>query len=158
MTVAGKTTAPDLSPVVRPAFETDLDTIARLEEAAFQDPWPREMLAYEVAHPHSVLLLAACGPAAPPAAYAAFRHAAGEAELLRVAVHPDGRRRGLARALLHEGLERLREQRIQVCFLEVRVDNKPAITLYESLGFAWAGLRRAYYRDGADAMIFALEL
>ena len=143
---------------VRPATEADLDAIAGLEEAAFQDPWPREMLSYEVAHPHSVLLVASCGADAPPAAYAAFRHAAGEAELLRVAVHPDGRRKGLARALLRQGLEELNRADVQVCFLEVRVDNTPAITLYESLGFTCIGMRRGYYRDGADAMVFVLEL
>jgi ribosomal-protein-alanine N-acetyltransferase len=143
---------------VRDAGEADLDAIAGLEEAAFQDPWPREMLAYEVAHPHSVLLVAACGEEEPPAAYAAFRHAAGEAELLRVAVHPDGRRKGLARALLQEGLNRLQRMDIQVCFLEVRVDNTSAITLYESLDFTCIGMRRAYYRDGTDAMIFVAEL
>jgi ribosomal-protein-alanine N-acetyltransferase len=116
------------------------------------------MLAYELCHPYSVLLMAGLSPGDPPGAYAAFRHAVGEAELLRVAVHPDARRRGLARALLLEGLERLRQARIQVCFLEVRVENKPAIALYEDLGFSWVGLRRAYYQDGADAMVFVLEL
>jgi len=143
---------------VRAASEADLDAIAGLEEAAFHDPWPREMLAYEVAHPHSVLLVASCEEGTPPVAYAAFRHAAGEAELLRVAVHPEGRRKGLARALLLEGLERLRNLDVQVCFLEVRVDNTPAITLYESLGFTCIGMRRGYYRDGADAMNFVLGL
>jgi ribosomal-protein-alanine N-acetyltransferase len=143
---------------VRAAAEADLDAIAGLEEAAFQDPWPREMLAYEVAHPHSVLLVASCEEGTPPAAYAAFRHAAGEAELLRVGVAPGFRRRGFARALLIEGLERLRAAEVQVCYLEVRVDNRSAIYLYESLGFSCTGLRRGYYRDGADALIFVLGL
>jgi ribosomal-protein-alanine N-acetyltransferase len=151
-------TAPDRAPCVRPARQADLDVIAGLEEVAFHDPWPREMLAYELCHPHSVLLVAACDPEAPPAAYAAFRHAAGEAELLRVGVGPGFRRRGLARALLVEGLERLRDAGVQVCFLEVRVDNPSAIYLYESLGFSCTGLRRGYYRDGADALIFVLGL
>ncbi len=146
------------SPIVRPACEQDLDRITELEEAAFQDPWPREMLAYEIAHPHAVLLVGSREEEETPAAYAAFRHAAGEAELLRVGVDPEARRRGLARALLVEGLERLRRLGIQVCFLEVRVDNESAIHLYESLGFSCTGLRRGYYRDGTDALIFVLGL
>jgi ribosomal-protein-alanine acetyltransferase len=148
---------PDVSTaVVRAALEGDLDRIAELEEAAFHDPWPREMLAYEIAHPHAVLLVASRGET--PDAYAAFRHAVGEAELLRVGVAPQARRQGLARALLVEGLERLRRLDIQVCFLEVRVDNKGAIHLYESLGFSCTGMRRGYYRDGTDALIFVLGL
>ena len=149
-------TAP--APAVRSAHEADLDRIVQLEELAFLDPWPREMLAYELAHPHAVLLVASRSEAGPPDAYAAFRHAVGEAELLRVGVDPAARRQGLARALLLEGLERLRRLDVQVCFLEVRVDNKAAINLYESLGFCCTGHRRGYYRDGTDALIFVLGL
>jgi ribosomal-protein-alanine N-acetyltransferase len=149
-------TAPQ--PAVRSAREADLDRIAQLEELAFHDPWPREMLAYELAHPHAVLLVASSDAGGPPDAYAAFRHAVGEAELLRVGVDPEARRQGLARALLMEGLERLRGLDVQLCFLEVRVDNKPALDLYESLGFSCTGHRRGYYRDGTDALIFVLGL
>ena len=146
------------APAVRSAREADLDRIAQLEELAFHDPWPREMLAYELVHPHAVLLVASRSPEGPPDAYAAFRHAVGEAELLRVGVDPEARRQGLARALLTEGLERLRRLDVQVCFLEVRVDNKPAIDLYESLGFSCTGHRKGYYRDGTDALIFVLGI
>jgi ribosomal-protein-alanine N-acetyltransferase len=149
---------PALGVAVRPAAPTDLDAIARLEATSFQDAWPPDMLAFELAHPRALLLVASRGGVAPPFGYAAFRHAAGEAELLRLAVLPEERRRGVARALVAEGLERLARERIQVCFLEVRTDNEPAVKLYESLGFARIGQRRAYYRDGADALVFALEL
>jgi ribosomal-protein-alanine N-acetyltransferase len=141
---------------VRPVRTGDLGAIAELEEAAFQDFWPREMLAYEIEHPQAVLLLARLG--GRPVGYAAFRHAAGEAELLRLAVRPEERRRGIARALVAEGFERLREEDVQVCFLEVRQDNASAIALYERLGFARNGRRRAYYRDGTDALIYVHEL
>jgi ribosomal-protein-alanine acetyltransferase len=151
-------TAPEPRPAVRSASEGDLDRIARLEEMAFEDPWPREMLAYELAHPHAVLLVASRSEGGPPDAYAAFRHAAGEAELLRIGVDPEARRTGLARALLVEGLERLLRLEVQVCFLEVRVDNASAIRLYESLGFSCTGHRKGYYRDGTDALIFVLGI
>jgi ribosomal-protein-alanine N-acetyltransferase len=151
-------TQPKTLPAVRSAREGDLDRIARLEETAFQDPWPREMLAYELAHPHAVLLVASRCEEEAPDAYAAFRHAAGEAELLRVGVDPEARRAGLARALLIEGLERLVRLGVQVCFLEVRVDNAPAIQLYESLGFSCTGRRKGYYRDGTDALLFVLGI
>ncbi|HEX9940475.1 MAG TPA: ribosomal protein S18-alanine N-acetyltransferase [Thermoanaerobaculia bacterium] len=145
---------PSLS--IRPARADDLNAVAWLEDAAFRDPWPREMLEGELAHPRALLLIATRGDT--PVGYAAFRQAADEAELLRLAVHPAERRRGVARALVAVGLDRLRHGDIQVCFLEVRVDNEPAIQLYRRLGFGIAGRRRAYYRDGTDAIIFALEL
>jgi ribosomal-protein-alanine acetyltransferase len=143
---------------VRPAGAADLDALTRLEEASFKDPWPREMLEGELAHPRALLLTATRGEAGPVVGYAALRQAADEAELLRLAVDPRERRAGVARALVAAGLERLRRQDIQVCFLEVRVDNEPAIQLYRTLGFGTAGRRKAYYRDGTDALILALEL
>ena len=147
---------PDPAVAVRPARAEDLDALVRLEEAGFRDPWPREMLECELTHPRALLLVAARGET--PVGYAAFRQAADEAELLRLAVEPGERRRGVARALVAAGLDRLRQGDIQVCFLEVRVDNEPAIQLYRALGFGVAGRRREYYRDGMDAIVFALEL
>lgn len=141
---------------VRPGRPGDLGAVTDLEQAAFKDFWPREMLAYEIEHPQSVLLLASLG--GRPAGYAAFRHAAGEAELLRLAVRPEERRRGVAQALVREGFERLCDEGVQVCFLEVRQDNAPAIALYERLGFVRNGRRRGYYRDGTDALIYVHEL
>ncbi len=144
---------------VRPVHRRDrwdLDAITELEQAAFQDFWPRDMLACEIEHPQAVLLLARLG--GRPVGYAAFRHVAGEAELLRLAVRPEERRRGVARALVAEGFERLRGEGAQFCYLEVRQDNTPAIALYERLGFARNGRRRGYYQDGTDALIYVQEL
>ena len=143
---------------VRPASPEDLDRVAHLEEVSFQDPWDRTSIARELDDPRALLLVASREPTVPPGGYALFRRIADEAELLRVGVDPGERRHGLARALIREGLRRLQDGEIQVCFLEVRIDNVPAIALYESLGFGRAGLRKGYYRDGTDALILALEM
>lgn len=153
------TAAPSIT--VRPVRGADLLRIAGIEAAAFADPWPVDLLAVELVHPQAILLAASRdlrdkGPAAGPiAGYISIRHAAGEAEILRVAVDPAERRRGLARALVEAGLARLRQEGVEICHLEVRVDNLGAIALYESLGFQQTGRRRGYYRNGADALLFA---
>ncbi len=41
--------------------------------------------------------------------------------------------------------------------LEVRADNRSAIRAYEKNGFAKVGLRKAYYADGVDAVLYRLE-
>jgi ribosomal-protein-alanine N-acetyltransferase len=143
---------------IRPARGTDLLRISEIEEAAFADPWPADLIAVELAYPQAVLLVAQ-RTGVPAAGYAAFRHVAGEAELLRLAVAPAERGQGLGRALVEAGLERLRARRdIELCHLEVRIDNLPAIAVYESLGFARTGRRRGYYRDGTDALIYTKTL
>ena len=75
----------------------------------------------------------------------------GEAELLNLAVHPQARRRGVARALL----ALLEGRKIWV---EVRESNTAAIRFYESQGFAVCGRRRAYYANPAeDAILMARD-
>lgn len=147
-----------VSLVIRPARPEDLDRIAVLEDAAFEDSWPRELLSYELTHSRTFLFVASRGDDAPLPGYVLFHYVAGEAELLRLAVEPAERRQGLGRQLVERGLERLRQESIQACFLEVRKDNEPAIQLYNAMGFKRVGRRRGYYRDGTDALILSLAL
>jgi len=142
-------------PDIRPAVPADLDRIAWLEANGFPDPWPRELLAHEIGHPASIVLVASLGPGAPAAGYASFRQGGGEAELLRLAVAAGERRRGVASALVTAGLERLRRGGIERCFLEVRTNNFGAIAFYRALGFERTGRRPAYYRDGSDALVYS---
>ena len=37
--------------------------------------------------------------------------------------------------------------------LEVRVDNYPAIALYEKMGFVTVGIRTGYYKNNKDAYV-----
>ena len=91
----------------------------------------------------------------PDRAFALWRltPAAQEAELLRVAVRPELRGRGLARALLAAGEAALAREGARTFLLEVRVSNAAARALYASAGWREAGLRRGYYRDGEDAVL-----
>lgn len=148
------TTAPPLT--VRLAQGRDLLRVEELEAFSFPEPWPVDLLSFELAHPQAILLVASRGNA-PAVGYAVFHHAVGEAELLRVGVAPEERRQGIARALLDDGIARLRRENVEVCHLEVRTNN-PAIHLYQAMGFERTGLRRGYYRDGTDALVMSRKL
>lgn len=75
--------------------------------------------------------------------------AADEHEILNIAVAPEWRRRGVARALLSQWLRRVRGG----VFLEVRESNQAGRTLYESLGFTVRGVRPSYYANPPEAGI-----
>jgi len=56
-------------------------------------------------------------------------------EIYVVGVHPDAAGRGLGRALLLAGMERLRDRGCTSVTLYVEAQNTPAVNLYRSLGF-----------------------
>ena len=84
------------------------------------------------------------------AGFALYRTIAGEGELLNLAVHPDRRRCGIARALLLSIAPMA-----GVWHLEVRESNLAAIGLYTSLGLVLSGRRDRYYVDGEAALLFS---
>jgi hypothetical protein len=55
--------------------------------------------------------------------------------IANVAVHPDFRRQGIARALTDAALAWTQKRRVRSVWLQVRDDNLPAIRLYETSGF-----------------------
>lgn len=86
------------------------------------------------------------------------RMAAGEAEILSVAVATRWRGRGVARSLLDLHLRRLAGLAVGAVFLEVEEANKPALRLYDRAGFREVGRRPGYYPGEAGGSRAALVL
>ena len=81
------------------------------------------------------------------------RLAAGEAEILSVAIASTWQSRGLSRQLLDLHLRRLAGLGIRAVYLEVGERNTPACRLYRRAGFREVGRRHGYYEDGATALV-----
>jgi ribosomal protein S18 acetylase RimI-like enzyme len=64
--------------------------------------------------------------------------------IANVAVHPDYRRRGIARALTEAALEYIRNHHISTAWLQVRADNPNASDLYLSEGFVERARRHTW--------------
>ncbi len=79
--------------------------------------------------------------------------------LVSIAVKPGYRRRGIGSMLLGETLRVMKNvYSVDAIYLEVRVSNIPAISLYEKYGFKKARRIRGYYRDGEDAFVMVKRL
>lgn len=79
--------------------------------------------------------------------------------IVSIAVLPEYRRMGIASELLEKAMKALRE--VYGCrevYLEVRVSNIPAISLYNKFGYRRVKTIKSYYLDGEDAYLMAREL
>lgn len=89
-------------------------------------------------------------------AYCLYNQLFEQAEIIRIGVHPNAQKQGLASRLLDSLVAHLTPT-ADTLLLEVRTDNSPAIQLYQKLGFTVIHTRKAYYRnqDGSrtDALI-----
>ena len=89
-------------------------------------------------------------------AFALGRVAAGEAELLTIAVDPTLQGQGLGRACLRKFETACRSKQATQIFLEVYGQNAAALGLYRSEGFREDGVRKAYYRVKGAAPVDAI--
>lgn len=77
--------------------------------------------------------------------------------VVSVAVLEEHRHRGLGRAIIEEAINGSKEKRCDELYLEVRCSNTDAVRLYEKIGFVIKQRLKAYYRDGEDAFLMAIE-
>jgi len=99
-------------------------------------------------------LLAEDSTARRPAGFLVARVMADEVEILNLAVAVAYRRRGIARRLIEEALNRSCAQGAQQCWLEVRASNQAALAFYRAVGFEEHSRRPGYYRNPVeDALI-----
>ncbi len=141
-----------------PLAPVHLDRVAALEQVVYagRDPWSRAAFEHELHAPASLWLVALAG--AEVAGYAGGWMLAGnEYHLLNLGVAPAFRRRGVALALTTGLLDRAARQGCASATLEVRRGNDAARRLYERLGFRAEGVRKGYYTDGEDALIYLLD-
>jgi ribosomal-protein-alanine N-acetyltransferase len=128
--------------------------LAALHAGAFDTPWGEAEFA-------ALLGQAGVFAASEPGGFILIRQVADEAEILTLAVEPASRRQGIGRRVISAAAQAAARHGAARLFLEVAVDNKAAIALYEGCGFGRLGVRRGYYarRGGAvDALVLELDL
>jgi ribosomal-protein-alanine N-acetyltransferase len=139
-----------------PMTEAHVAAVAKLEAACFADPWSENSVASELKNPLSLWLVAVEEDTV--VGYVGSQTVMGETDMMNVAVHPNCRRRGIAKGLLEALIRTLKKLGSRSLTLEVRASNEPAITLYTEFRFLEAGRRRIYYRNPKeDALILRKE-
>ena len=143
-------------PALSEARPQDAAALAALHGAAFRRGWSEDELERLLLDRTVIAHRAMIGRTL--AGFIISRLAAGEAEILSVAVVAARRGRGLARKLLDLHLRRLAGLGATAVFLEVDEDNAPARRLYDRASFRDVGRRPAYYSRGTQPPANALVL
>ncbi len=81
-----------------------------------------------------------------------------EAEIYQIGIKKEFQNKKLGEYLLNNSLLQLKELGIKVVFLEVRENNTYARRLYEKEGFIKVGVRKKYYDNSIDGIVYKKEL
>ncbi|GGI87688.1 ribosomal protein S18-alanine N-acetyltransferase [Halopseudomonas pertucinogena] len=145
-------------PQFRPMGEADVDSVLRIEFAAFSHPWTRGIFLDCVKSGYECWLMFLGDQ---QVGHGVLSAAGDECHLLNLTVKPESQSNGLGGKLLEHLLRRGRERGAETVFLEVRESNRAAIHLYERTGFNEIGRRRGYYPavgGREDALVMACTL
>lgn len=128
---------------VIPIEQRHIKEIARLEEICFSEPWSEEGIleAYRLG-----TKFFAAEADKKLIGYIGIKAVIDEGYITNIAVFPEFRRRGVAKALLNKVFEFAKEKGLSFVSLEVRPSNTEAVSLYEKTGFREEGRRKNFYR------------
>jgi [ribosomal protein S18]-alanine N-acetyltransferase len=131
----------------------DLPSAMEIDALSLPRPWSAAIWRGELSSPYGLYLV--IEDRGEVFGQIGVRHVLGELHITTIAVRPEHRRRGHARALIGAALAAFPDA--SHVHLEVRPTNVEAIALYESLGFRETGRRPRYYGD-EDAVLMTLNL
>lgn len=141
--------------MLRRATLNDAKEIARLEREIFESGWTLENVedmlkgdSYAVVEDLNGEIIG----------YASYYIHIDEGDINNIAVAENYRKQGVGKALVASLLQDAKARGINKLFLEVRANNLPAIRLYESFNFKQISVRKKYYSDGQDALIYQLTI
>jgi ribosomal-protein-alanine N-acetyltransferase len=139
----------------RLANENDIDKVLEIEELSFLQPWDYHI--FKIALDDIFLVFDEpdiCGYIIAVCCSKNIR-----ATIMKMAVHPEHRRKGIATVLLKRALEILKEKEILDVCLNVEIIRKPAIALYENFGFKiMETIHMDYEDDLADDAFYIMKL
>ena len=134
---------------------SDLPAVMETDRRSFPTPWSEEIWRQEITGPFGLYLVLEEGDNL--SGHIGLKLISGEAHVVTLAVRPERRRRGFARALIEAALGDPVSAGARYLHLEVRPSNVAARVLYRSLGFDETGVRPRYY-DDEDALLMTLDL
>ncbi|MGC8983473.1 MAG: GNAT family N-acetyltransferase [Desulfurococcaceae archaeon] len=154
--------------VIRNAAPEDIDGVIRVNEVSLPEHYPRSFYM-NLLEDWGKAFYVAVSPQGEVVGYVMTRVEikpgffkkllVRSGHIVSIAVLEGHRKKGLGYALMAHAMKSAHEDyKCGETYLEVRVSNKPAISLYEKLGYKIVKVERSYYLDGEDAYVMARKL
>jgi len=142
--------------VINRATERDLNQIYDIEKESFENPYPFSLLRaylyisdlYLVARKEDLILGYIIG-------IVQFNV---RGHVVSIAVRKDWRNRGIGSMLLLELERRFRDLNCKYSYLEVSINNIPAISFYRKMGYIIVKFHKNYYGRGKHAYVMVKDL
>lgn len=148
----------------------DIPSVVEIEKQCFSLPWSDKSFEDSLSREDTIFLV--CEDDNPSGenatkeesrrvitGYMGLYISFDEASVTNVAVSPDYRKKGYGEALVATAKEAAKEDGAECIFLEVRVSNEPAISLYKKQGFENLGIRKKFYEHPVeDAIIMKVGI
>lgn len=141
-------------------YEAIVSQIAKIEADLFgQGCWNKNMILQELQAPMRAYYADVDLNTNTVAGYAGFWFDGDDAQIMTIGVAKEYQKRGIASNLLKTMIENAKSIGAKRMLLEVKVNNNPALKLYEKFGFTKMGLRKRYYMpEGIDAYTMCAQI
>ena len=141
---------------VRRATIEDAKEIFAIEMECFSVPWSLDSIETELLNEDKKLYYVV-EDANGVVGYAGAWLVYDEGQITNIAIRPSARRQGFGAKLTSALIEEWFKRGMHEIFLEVRISNLSALSLYRQLGFTVKGMRKNYYSEPKeDAYIMSL--
>ena len=144
--------------LIRNMTAEDIPAVVEIEKECFSLPWSEKSFAESIVREDTIFLVCEEKEGAIMG-YIGMYLSFDEASITNVAVASQFRKRGCGKQLVIAAKTAAKEAGAESIFLEVRVSNVPAISLYKKQGFENLGIRKKFYEHPVeDAIIMKVGI
>jgi len=133
-----------------------LNEVFKIEKDSFPYPWDREEFEKILLNPYHIFTIGIKDDEI--LGYIIATREWDELHILNLAVRKQYRKMGIGHSFLHLIIKEAKKSEVKNIYLEVRISNDTAISLYKSFGFTISKVIPGYYYDKEDAVVMELYL
>ena len=137
---------------------SNLNDVYNLEIETYEYPWSKNIILGCVINKYDCFIATINKQIV---GYLITKISSPESHILNLTIDKNYRNNGIASQFLEMVILKCRLLKSNIIFLETRLSNSPAISLYIKFGFKKIGVRENYYKsknDREDAVIFSMSV